>query len=33
VRPIAVVIGPMLADQPQQMALSEHDDVIEQLAP
>jgi hypothetical protein len=32
VRPIAVVIGHMLADQTQQMALSKHDDVIEQLA-
>ena len=32
VRPIGVVIGRMLADQTQQMALSKHDDVIEQLA-
>jgi hypothetical protein len=32
VRSVLVVIGDVLADQPQQMALSKHDDVIEQLA-
>ncbi len=33
VRTILVVIGDMLADETEQMALAEHDHVIEQLAP